>query len=49
MSCPEPLNLWPLLLIPGAVGVVIGCLIGARWARAKIERVIRGDRRRVEL
>ncbi|MBW2560013.1 MAG: hypothetical protein JRE40_04050 [Deltaproteobacteria bacterium] len=44
MEC-NPVSLWPLLLIPGAVGVVLGCLIGASWATAKAERMIRGGRR----
>ena len=49
MECHQAINLWPIILVCGAVGMVIGCLIGSRWYKAKIERVIRGDRRRVEL
>jgi hypothetical protein len=49
IECAAVLNSWPIILISGAVGGVLGWLLGAIHATRKAERMIRGGRPRVQL
>jgi hypothetical protein len=43
------MNSWPIILTSGAVGAVIGFLIGFAHAVRRAERMARGGRPRVQL